>query len=211
MPAGYTLPIGGERISKGYVMVKVREKPSRPGGRDNWKYKHVLVWEEANGPLPDGHVLLFADRDTTNCSLDNLLLVPKTLVGALNEAQTRDITWHDMESLKACVAHAELERAIVDASSMGVCVLCGATFTARSKRNRVRKVCPDCIKLGRRARREPGSLGDKGEGTCKRCGATFQKDRKDQVNCPACIALHRKRSSREKCLGEFRDRERGLA
>ena len=205
------MPIGGERLSKGYVMVKVAEKPSVPGGRDNWKFKHVHVWEEANGPVPDGHVLVFADRDKTNCSLDNLLPVPKSLVPVMNEAHTRGVTWHDMDSLKACVAYAQLETAIVDASLASVCKVCGSTFTAATRRNRMRKVCPDCVEAGRRCRYEPGSLADKGEGTCKRCGAVFLKDRKNQVNCPDCTRVLRRMPSRARCLGEFKDKGRGLA
>lgn len=68
------VPIGAEAIdSKGYVKVKIAEGK----GRKNWQYKHVLLWEAANGPIPPGHVLLFGDGNKQNVCLENLLLVTK--------------------------------------------------------------------------------------------------------------------------------------
>jgi hypothetical protein len=42
-----------------------------------WKMKHVLVWEKANGKVPRGSVIIFADGDKTNFRLKNLLLVTR--------------------------------------------------------------------------------------------------------------------------------------
>lgn len=42
-------PLGSRRLeSDGYVMVKVAANPRR------WEFEHRLVWERANGPIPDG-------------------------------------------------------------------------------------------------------------------------------------------------------------
>ena len=41
----------------------------------NYYYLHRKVWEEANGPIPDGFMIDHIDRDKTNNSLDNLRLV----------------------------------------------------------------------------------------------------------------------------------------
>ena len=69
--AGY-LSIGTERIdSHGYVEVKISSFPSK------WKGKHHLVWEAHNGPIPDGNVVIFADRNKFNISIDNLILLSK--------------------------------------------------------------------------------------------------------------------------------------
>jgi hypothetical protein len=66
-------PIGTEINREGYLKVKIKN------GYDekNYKSKHVLVWEEANGPIPEGHVVIFADRNKENFDLDNLILVSK--------------------------------------------------------------------------------------------------------------------------------------
>lgn len=46
-----------------------------PGGRR--VYLHRLVWEEANGPVPEGYVLHFKDGNYANVEISNLELVPK--------------------------------------------------------------------------------------------------------------------------------------
>ena len=64
-------PVGSERITNdGYIEIKIAEP-------NVWKFKHLVVWEKENGPIPKGHALVFADGDKTNISLDNLLLVTR--------------------------------------------------------------------------------------------------------------------------------------
>jgi hypothetical protein len=65
-------PVGSECIDKsnGYTMVKIAA-PSV------WKAKHKMIWEEANGPIPEGHVILFADGNKSNFDLKNLLLISR--------------------------------------------------------------------------------------------------------------------------------------
>jgi len=46
-------------------------------GSRKWHLKHLAVWEEANGRLPRGQALIFADGNRLNCDLDNLVLVPR--------------------------------------------------------------------------------------------------------------------------------------
>jgi len=48
----------------------------KPGSR-KWQLKHLVVWEEANGRLPRGQALIFADGNRINCDLENLVLVPR--------------------------------------------------------------------------------------------------------------------------------------
>lgn len=69
----------GEVISyhkQGYQLIKV---PKYKCGRTyrNYKYKHVAVWEEANGPIPEGQCLRFLDGDNSNCEIGNLMLVSR--------------------------------------------------------------------------------------------------------------------------------------
>lgn len=62
-------PVGSERIDRdGYVLIKV-EEPNK------WKPKHRVLWENANGPIPKKHRLIFADGNRQNITLDNLILV----------------------------------------------------------------------------------------------------------------------------------------
>lgn len=73
-----TKPIGYERITKdGYTEVKIAMRPSRKDCNDNFKLKHRLIWEEANGPIPAGHVVIFKDGNKRNVDLDNLALISR--------------------------------------------------------------------------------------------------------------------------------------
>lgn len=77
LPAS-TKPIGYERITRdGYVEVKIAMRPSNPFCNDNFIGKHILVWQEANGPVPEGSLIIFRDGNKQNCSLENLALVSK--------------------------------------------------------------------------------------------------------------------------------------
>lgn len=76
-------PVGTESIRNNYkrgqkyVYVKVAE-PNR------WRMKHVVVWEQHNGPVPKGKVIIFADGDTLNCGIDNLRLIDRATHVVMN-------------------------------------------------------------------------------------------------------------------------------
>jgi hypothetical protein len=40
-----------------------------------WVPLQRYIWEQKNGPIPEGHNIVFKDRNTFNCNLDNLELV----------------------------------------------------------------------------------------------------------------------------------------
>lgn len=68
-----TREMGSERISKdGFTLVKVKEDNPYTGAKTRFKHKHVVIWEDANGPVPDNHVIRFLDGDKTNITLENL-------------------------------------------------------------------------------------------------------------------------------------------
>lgn len=72
------VPIGTEVETKdGYLKRKIRDDAEPGMSRHNWKLVHILVWEEANGPVPKGHCLRFKDGNKRNCSLDNLELITR--------------------------------------------------------------------------------------------------------------------------------------
>ena len=61
--------VGSERINvDGYLEIKVAEP-------NIWKLKHRVIYEEAYGPIPEGHMIIFADSNKLNLNLDNLILI----------------------------------------------------------------------------------------------------------------------------------------
>jgi hypothetical protein len=75
------VPLGTEKQrADGYVWVKVQDGHKNA----NWRGKHVLAWEAANGSVPPGHVVMLIDGDATNCALDNLLLVTRNDICRFN-------------------------------------------------------------------------------------------------------------------------------
>lgn len=68
-------PIGSTRYSKeGYLQRKVSDTGYPP--RD-WVGVHVLMWIEANGPVPKGFVVSFKDGNKAHLSLDNFALISR--------------------------------------------------------------------------------------------------------------------------------------
>lgn len=59
-----TMPLGSHRVNQGFVEVKLSDTPGPYTNR--WKPVHRLVWERANGPVPDGHVIAFKPGTKTH-------------------------------------------------------------------------------------------------------------------------------------------------
>lgn len=79
------LPLYHERITKdGYVEIKVPETNPYTGHPTRFRLKHKWLWEQENGPVPDGHCLVFRDGDKTNCRLENLTLMKRAEAMLLN-------------------------------------------------------------------------------------------------------------------------------
>lgn len=70
-------PIGTERIkADGYVYVKIKDEQGKKyAHKINWKQKHIIIWEEAYGPVPEGSCLIFLDNNKLNVSIDNLACI----------------------------------------------------------------------------------------------------------------------------------------
>ena len=181
-------PVGATRLGKdGYLMVKVTEWPERPSTKDNWRFMHHLVWEEANGrPVPDGCVIMFADGDKSNFDPENLVAVPRKIVGVMNSPGAP--RWSDRQTLMACIKTAELKTAIFDAEARipRKCGVCGREFVPEQKRYRHNpKTCPECRAAGIKSR---GDRGDKQPTVCEVCGEVFARESKSMRRCPSCIA-----------------------
>lgn len=60
--------------SQGYL---IRKKQMEGGQWDRWEFLHRAVWEEHNGPVPEGMIVIFKDGNRQNCDLGNLMLVSR--------------------------------------------------------------------------------------------------------------------------------------
>lgn len=88
-------PVGSERITvDGYIEVKTAEPRT-------WQLKHILVWEDLNGKLPDSHVIRLLDGDKTNCEPSNLFCISRGAHATSNKQN------------KANTDNADLNRAIL--------------------------------------------------------------------------------------------------
>ena len=104
------VPIGTERLRSGYVYVKYRDGHLNK----NWKQKSIMIWEEKNGPLPEGKTLLFLDGNPLNCSVENLLLIDK---GTLAVANVHYGMSKDPDTNKTIISAAKLRQSIVKAQN----------------------------------------------------------------------------------------------
>lgn len=75
------MPVGSERLLEGYLQRKISDTGYPP--RD-WKFVHRLLWEETNGSVPPGHVVIFIDGDKGNIDLANLRLASRSELGRRN-------------------------------------------------------------------------------------------------------------------------------
>ena len=67
------VPVGTIRgKTDGYLYKKVKNDGPV---QERWKSLHRIIWEEAKGPIPKGHKLIFLDRNRKNVTLSNLALV----------------------------------------------------------------------------------------------------------------------------------------
>lgn len=177
-------PLGSERTGKsGYIMVKVREKPTVPQSKDNWRFKHHLVWEWATGrELPQGWTVLFVNGDIHDFRPANLYALPRRYMARLNGLRPEG-GWPDRETLDAAVGHCELTSAICDARNHPRrCGVCGEIF-APDPHNRYsnQRTCRKCLDAGRKTSghtTEPA--------LCEKCGALYERWMRRQRFCPNC-------------------------
>lgn len=82
---GNLQPLWSERPAKGgYVEIKVPERNPYTGHATRFRMKHVWLWEQENGPVPEGHALKSLDGDKTNTDPSNWEAVPRALLPRLS-------------------------------------------------------------------------------------------------------------------------------
>ena len=137
-------PIGTEHVDSkdGYVWVKIAEhKTDSRSAHDNWRQKHHLVWERANGrPVPPHTMIVFADRDKRNFDPANIVAVPRDLWGVISR---QHLAYHDAESLRTCMSVARLQREMnAKRKRPRECKSCGTEFEPRFANQ---KTCDACL------------------------------------------------------------------
>ena len=92
-------PVGSERINVyGYIEIKIKE-PS------TWALKHRVIWEQQNGHIPKGHVIIFLDCDKSNLNIENLAMIQQAQLTMLNKF---DLIKTDPELTKTSINLASL-------------------------------------------------------------------------------------------------------
>lgn len=86
------VPIGTEKVREGYLVRKITDNGPYPAAR--WQPVHRLVWEQANGPVPEGHVVVFRpgrhSTDVASITTDAVELVSR------EELMARNSYWNNL-------------------------------------------------------------------------------------------------------------------
>lgn len=129
VPANYK-PVGTERVDRdGYVLIKVSDKGE---WHERWRHKHKVIWEQANGPIPEGHVIIFLDRNKQNITLENLQLITQSQLARMNY---NHLFYKDPELTKTGTVIADIFNKIGERKKRG-----GAKCERGSKKNTSAKV-----------------------------------------------------------------------
>lgn len=74
-----------------------------------WRMKHVIEWEEHNGPVPEGCMVTFANGDTLDWRISNLILETRAQHAVKNR---HHIHGYDQESAQAANQIADVKMAV---------------------------------------------------------------------------------------------------
>ncbi len=90
----------------GYLVQKVQEQGTQ---RERFEFVHRKVWEEHNGPIPEGKMVSLLDGNKDNCSIENLVLLDNSENLEMNRSSLR-------------FSHAELTKAGVNIAKVKVAI-----------------------------------------------------------------------------------------
>ncbi len=113
------VPLGSERISDGYVEIKVAMPNPHTGASTRFVQKHRYLWERQRGPIPQDHVLKCLSADRTDCDPSNWELVPRGLLPRLNGKCGRNYDAAPDALKPTILAIAKLEHAARNTTSNG--------------------------------------------------------------------------------------------
>lgn len=81
---------GHERVSKeGYVEISVEERNPHTGYERRYVLKHQWIWEQTNGPVPEGMALKCLDGNKQNTDPSNWEAVSRGVLARLNGGRHR--------------------------------------------------------------------------------------------------------------------------
>jgi len=107
------LPVGTLRVKDGYLERKVTDLPGSPSNR--WHGMHRIVWEAANGPTPDGHVVVFKpgrfSTELAQITLDAVELISRAELMARNTRHNYSPEINELIGLRAQITRAVNTRA----------------------------------------------------------------------------------------------------
>ena len=96
-------PVGSERIDRdGYTLIKIAEP-------NKYVLKHRYIWEQANGPVPEGHLIIFLDGNKQNFDLSNLTCITLAENAVLNHLKLRST---DKDITQAAINVAKIKNKI---------------------------------------------------------------------------------------------------
>ena len=105
--------LGHERVCKdGYVEISVAETNPHTGFERRYVLKHLWLWEQKNGPLPQGMCLKCLDGDKTNTDPANWEAIPRALLPRLGGRFGRGYESAPAELKPTIMAVAKLEHAV---------------------------------------------------------------------------------------------------
>ncbi len=92
--------------TEGYLIRKVKEDGPQ---RERFEFVHRTVWEEHNGPIPEGKMVSFLDGNKDNCSIENLVLMDNAVNLEMNR---RKLRFTDKDRTKTGMLVSELRVAV---------------------------------------------------------------------------------------------------
>lgn len=108
--------LGHERVSKdGYVEISIAEQNPHTGYERRYVLKHRYLWEQVNGPVPEGHALKCLDSNPLNTDPSNWEAVPRAVLARLNGGRFRTTLAYDAaepEVKPLVMATAKLKHAV---------------------------------------------------------------------------------------------------
>ncbi|WP_054022868.1 HNH endonuclease [Piscinibacter sakaiensis] len=114
------VPIGTHRIRDGYLQRKVSDLP-KASPHLKWRCVHELVWIEAHGPVPAGHVVVFRPGCRTThlarITLDAVELVSRSELMARNTIQNLPEPMKAVTRLRAALTRQINKRARTEEGS----------------------------------------------------------------------------------------------
>lgn len=102
------MPVGSITVTNdGYLL---RKKQMSGTQWERWEFLHRAVWEEHNGPIPDGMLVAFKDNDKLNCDISNLMLISMGENIALTRCGYR---FEDPDLTEAALGLIKLKKAVI--------------------------------------------------------------------------------------------------